>query len=88
MILFLMKMGGGGRKAMAIIGNIQKEYLKIGFGLKYISNLAIWGIRKRSNNIPLPSDGAAMDFIIKHRDKLYGRPFEGVQFSVIGKIHN
>ena len=39
-------------QAMAIIGNIQKEYLKIGFGLKYISNLAIWGIRKRINNIP------------------------------------
>lgn len=42
----------------------------------------------RRSSIPLPSDNAAMDFIMKHRNKHYGKPFEGVQFSVIGKIHN
>jgi hypothetical protein len=39
----------------------------------------------RCSGIPLPSDSTAMDFIMKHRDKHYGKPFEGVQFSAIAK---
>ena len=40
----------------------------------------------RRSSIPLPLDGVAMGFIMKHRDKHYGKPFEGVQFSAIAKI--
>lgn len=38
-------------------------------------------IMKR-NAIPLPSDPAALKFIMKHRDRHYGEPFEGIRFSV------
>lgn len=41
----------------------------------------------RRSSIPLPLDGAATDFIMRHRDKHYGKPFEGVKFSVIAKSH-
>lgn len=41
----------------------------------------------KHNSIPLPSDGSAIDFIMSHRDKHYGKPFQGVQFSAIKKSH-
>lgn len=37
----------------------------------------------KSHRIPLPSDPAALEFIMGHRDKHYGKPFEGRRFSAI-----
>lgn len=38
----------------------------------------------KSNHIPLPDHPAALEFIMAHKDKHYGKPFDGRRFSVIG----
>lgn len=42
----------------------------------------------KSNHIPLPSDLLAMKFIMGHRDRHYGEPFDGMRFSVIAKMNS
>ena len=37
------------------------------------------------NHIPLPDHPAALEFIMGHRDKHYGKPFEGIRFSALVK---
>ena len=39
----------------------------------------------KNNNIPLPSNHSAIDFIMEHRNRHYGKPFDGMQFSIIAK---
>ena len=40
----------------------------------------------KHNSIPLPSDTSAIDFIMEHRDRHYGKPFKGIQFSATTKM--
>lgn len=40
----------------------------------------------KHNSIPLPSDASAINFIMKHRDKHYGKPFKGIRFSATTKM--
>lgn len=42
----------------------------------------------KSNNIPLPSNHSALKFIMEHEDRHYGKPFDGIQFSIISKINS
>lgn len=37
----------------------------------------------KNNDIPLPSNQSALGFIMKHRDKHYGKLFDGTQFSIL-----
>ncbi len=41
-----------------------------------------------NNHIPLPADPLALKFIMEHRDRHYGDPFDGIRFSVLAKTNS